>query len=79
MENTPCLVKEHGNVLGLKDIYIDRQEGEITVIIWLSGSGKSTLIRHLNRLVEPTTRSRRDPVERSDGAALADLDAFTRS
>ena len=50
----PELLKEHGHVLGLKDINIDIAEGEITVIMGLSGSGKSTLIRHLNRLIEPT-------------------------
>ena len=48
------LLKNHGHVLGLKDINVDMIEGEITVIMGLSGSGKSTLIRHLNRLIEPT-------------------------
>lgn len=51
----PELLKKYGHVLGLKDINIDIREGEITVIMGLSGSGKSTLIRHLNRLIEPTT------------------------
>lgn len=49
------LLKQHGHVLGLKDINVDIKEGEITVIMGLSGSGKSTLIRHLNRLIEPTS------------------------
>lgn len=49
------LLAEHGHVLGLKDINLDIGEGEITVIMGLSGSGKSTLIRHLNRLIEPTS------------------------
>ncbi|MBJ6136645.1 quaternary amine ABC transporter ATP-binding protein [Marinobacter litoralis] len=49
------LQDEHGHVLGLKDINVDVHEGEVTVIMGLSGSGKSTLIRHLNRLIEPTT------------------------
>lgn len=48
------LLEEHKHVLGLNDINIDIQAGEITVIMGLSGSGKSTLIRHLNRLIEPT-------------------------
>ncbi|EAP75639.1 quaternary amine ABC transporter ATP-binding protein [Roseovarius nubinhibens] len=48
------LLKCHGHVLGLQDINIDMQPGEITVIMGLSGSGKSTLIRHLNRLIEPS-------------------------
>ncbi|MDE2759015.1 MAG: betaine/proline/choline family ABC transporter ATP-binding protein [Paracoccaceae bacterium] len=49
------LLEQHGHVLGLQDINIDMHEGEITVIMGLSGSGKSTLIRHLNRLIEPTS------------------------
>ncbi|WP_425044292.1 quaternary amine ABC transporter ATP-binding protein [Primorskyibacter sp. S87] len=49
------LLNQHGHVLGLKDINVDMREGEITVIMGLSGSGKSTLIRHLNRLIEPTS------------------------
>jgi len=50
----PDLWEKHGHVLGLQDINVDMQDGEITVIMGLSGSGKSTLIRHLNRLIEPT-------------------------
>ena len=49
------LLAEYGHVLGLENINIDMAEGEITVIMGLSGSGKSTLIRHLNRLIEPTS------------------------
>ncbi|NBS24531.1 MAG: ATP-binding cassette domain-containing protein [Altererythrobacter sp.] len=49
------LLKMNGHVLGLRDINVDMREGEITVIMGLSGSGKSTLIRHLNRLIEPTS------------------------
>ena len=48
------LLAKHKHVLGLQDINVDMQEGEITVIMGLSGSGKSTAIRHLNRLIEPT-------------------------
>jgi glycine betaine/proline transport system ATP-binding protein len=48
------LLEKHGHVLGLQDINVEMQPGEITVIMGLSGSGKSTLIRHLNRLIEPT-------------------------
>ncbi|MCE0506470.1 MULTISPECIES: quaternary amine ABC transporter ATP-binding protein [unclassified Roseivivax] len=48
------LLDQHRHVLGLRDINVDMQAGEITVIMGLSGSGKSTLIRHLNRLIEPT-------------------------
>ena len=48
------LLDRSNHVLGLDDINVDTNEGEITVIMGLSGSGKSTLIRHLNRLIEPT-------------------------
>ena len=48
------LLAQHAHVLGLEDINVDMQAGEITVVMGLSGSGKSTLIRHLNRLIEPT-------------------------
>lgn len=50
----PELLEKHSHVLGLQDINVDMQAGEITVIMGLSGSGKSTLIRHLNRLIEPS-------------------------
>jgi len=48
------LLAKHAHVLGLQDINVDVQDGEITVVMGLSGSGKSTLIRHLNRLIDPT-------------------------
>ena len=48
------LLVQHRHVLGLQNINVDMQAGEITVVMGLSGSGKSTLIRHLNRLIEPT-------------------------
>ena len=48
------LLEQHRHVLGLQDINVDMQAGEITVVMGLSGSGKSTLIRHLNRLIDPT-------------------------
>ena len=48
------LLTSHKHVLGLRDINVEMQAGEITVVMGLSGSGKSTLIRHLNRLIEPT-------------------------
>ena len=51
------LNEKHGHVLGLKDINISMPAGKIQVVMGLSGSGKSTLIRHINRLIEPTTGS----------------------
>ncbi len=48
------LLEKHQHGLGVYDINIDIEAGEIFVIMGLSGSGKSTLIRHINRLIEPT-------------------------
>ena len=49
------LMESHGHVLGLENVNIDIAAHEIQVIMGLSGSGKSTLIRHINRLIEPTS------------------------
>lgn len=51
------LGEAHGHILGLNDINISMPAGKIQVIMGLSGSGKSTLIRHINRLIEPTSGS----------------------
>lgn len=48
------LLEKHNHTLGLHDINLSIEEGEIFVIMGLSGSGKSTLIRHFNRLIDPT-------------------------
>lgn len=48
------ILAETGHTLGLKDINLKINRGEIFVIMGLSGCGKSTLIRHFNRLIEPT-------------------------
>jgi glycine betaine/proline transport system ATP-binding protein len=49
------LIEKHKHVLGLQDINITMPASAITVVMGLSGSGKSTLIRHINRLIEPTS------------------------
>jgi len=46
---------EFNHVLGLNDINLEIPERGIQVVMGLSGSGKSTLIRHINRLIEPTS------------------------
>jgi len=51
------LAKSHGVILGLNNINISIPAGKIQVVMGLSGSGKSTLIRHINRLIEPTSGS----------------------
>lgn len=49
-------VKEQtGYSVGLYDINLNIKAGEIHCIMGLSGSGKSTLIRHVNRLIDPTS------------------------
>jgi len=49
------LLNDYKHVLGLSNVNIDIPARKIQVIMGLSGSGKSTLIRHLNRLIEPTS------------------------
>ena len=48
------ILEKTGHTVGLDDVSINIEEGEIFVCMGLSGSGKSTLIRHLNRLIDPT-------------------------
>ncbi|MEL6745397.1 MAG: ATP-binding cassette domain-containing protein, partial [Pseudomonadota bacterium] len=49
------VLEEFGAVVGVRDVSIEVAEGEIFCIMGLSGSGKSTLVRHINRLIEPTS------------------------
>lgn len=51
------ILKKTKQVIGLDDVNLSIDEGEIFVVMGLSGSGKSTLIRCLNRLIEPTSGS----------------------
>ncbi|CAK4075042.1 glycine betaine/L-proline ABC transporter ATP-binding protein [Vibrio sp. MarTm2] len=48
------VLADTGHTVGLKEIDLKINKGEIFVIMGLSGSGKSTLIRHFNRLIDPT-------------------------
>ncbi|MGR2805258.1 quaternary amine ABC transporter ATP-binding protein [Vibrio harveyi] len=48
------ILSDTGHTVGLKDINLQINKGEIFVIMGLSGSGKSTMIRHFNRLIDPT-------------------------
>lgn len=49
------ILEEAGHVVGIRDISLTIAPGETFVVMGLSGSGKSTLIRHINRLIEPTS------------------------
>jgi len=48
------VLAETGCNVGLNDVSLGIQAGEIFVIMGLSGSGKSTLVRHFNRLIDPS-------------------------
>lgn len=49
------ILERYQAVIGVRDVSIKVGEGEIFCIMGLSGSGKSTLVRHINRLIEPTS------------------------
>lgn len=48
------VLSQYGAVVGVADVSLSVNRGEIFCIMGLSGSGKSTLVRHFNRLLEPT-------------------------
>ncbi|HET8729371.1 MAG TPA: betaine/proline/choline family ABC transporter ATP-binding protein [Alphaproteobacteria bacterium] len=48
---------ETNHVIGLNQVDLSIEPNQIYVVMGLSGSGKSTLIRHVNRLIEPTSGS----------------------
>ena len=47
--------QDAGCIVGVNNASFEVSKGEMLVVMGLSGSGKSTLIRHLNRLIEPTS------------------------
>ena len=49
------ILENTGHTVGLADVSLGIEEGETFVCMGLSGSGKSTLIRHINRLIDPTS------------------------
>ena len=44
-----------GCVVGIANCSFEVPRGEIFCVMGLSGSGKSTMVRHINRLIEPTS------------------------
>lgn len=49
------ILEATGNVLGIADVSLTINQGELFVVMGLSGSGKSTLVRCINRLINPTS------------------------
>ena len=49
------VLERYDAVVGVKNANFEVAEGEIFCLMGLSGSGKSTLVRHINRLIEPTS------------------------
>ncbi len=48
------VLSQYNAVVGVADVSLSVNRGEIFCVMGLSGSGKSTLVRHFNRLLEPT-------------------------
>ncbi|WP_440932240.1 quaternary amine ABC transporter ATP-binding protein [Candidatus Pelagibacter sp.] len=48
-------LEKYNSVIGVSNVSFDVNPGEIFCVMGLSGSGKSTLVRHINRLLEPTS------------------------
>ena len=53
--DSATLKAQTGYSVGLYEVNLAIKTGELHCIMGLSGSGKSTLIRHLNRLIDPTS------------------------
>lgn len=70
------VLAEFNAVVGVADVSLSVNRGEIFCIMGLSGSGKSTLVRHFNRLLEPTAG--KIEIEGTDVMALgpSELQAF---
>lgn len=73
------VLAEFNAVVGVADVSLSVNRGEIFCIMGLSGSGKSTLVRHFNRLLEPT--SGKIEIEGTDVMALGakELQSFRNS
>ncbi len=67
-----AVLAEFNAVVGVADVSLSVNRGEIFCIMGLSGSGKSTLVRHFNRLLEPTAG--KIEIEGTDVMALGTRD-----
>ncbi|MDB9937036.1 betaine/proline/choline family ABC transporter ATP-binding protein [Candidatus Pelagibacter sp.] len=69
-------LEKYNSVIGVSDVSFDVKKGEIFCVMGLSGSGKSTLVRHINRLLEPTSGQiliDNEDVMKFDAKSLQDL------
>lgn len=66
------VLERYNAVVGVADVSLQVQRGELFCVMGLSGSGKSTLVRHFNRLLEPTDG--RIMIEGTDVMALGPKD-----
>lgn len=73
------VLANYNAVVGVADVSLSVNRGEIFCVMGLSGSGKSTLVRHFNRLLEPTAG--RILIEGTDVMALGpkELQSFRNS
>jgi len=69
-------LEKYNSVIGVSDVSFNVEKGEIFCVMGLSGSGKSTLVRHINRLLEPTSGQiliNNEDVMKFDSKSLQDL------
>ena len=69
-------LEKYNSVIGVSNVSFNVKKGEIFCVMGLSGSGKSTLVRHINRLLEPTSGQiliNNEDVMKFDAKSLQDL------
>ena len=69
-------LEKYNSVIGVSDVSFNVKKGEIFCVMGLSGSGKSTLVRHINRLLEPTSGQiliNNEDIMKFDAKSLQDL------
>ena len=54
-QSRDTILSTSGHVVGVNDVSLAVDSGELFVIMGVSGSGKSTLVRCMNRLIQPTS------------------------